>query len=91
LVSFPFLWAPFPFSRNFLAAGLINGGDGDICKKNRLQLKIYRSLGIEVETDGAGRYSKAVVRNNRKGDVHVINVDPKFSRFIYTNYLWDAI
>lgn len=54
----------------------------------RLRLKIYRSLGIEVEPDEAGNFTKAVIRNSRKGDVHVVNVDPKFSRFFYSNYFW---
>lgn len=57
----------------------------------RLKLKLYRSLGIDVEADGAGNYSKAIIRNNQKGDVHVINVDPKFSRYFYSNYLWQTM
>ena len=60
-------------------------------EKNRLKLKIYRSLGIDVEPDNAGKYNKAVIRNNRKGDVHVVNIDPKFSRFFYANYFWQTI
>lgn len=54
----------------------------------RLRLKLYRSLGIDVEADEAGNYHKAIIRNSRKGDVHVINIDPKFSRFFYANYFW---
>ena len=57
----------------------------------RLKLKVYRSLGIDVLADGAGNYNKAVIRNNQKGDVHVINVDPKFSRFFYSNYFWQTM
>lgn len=53
-----------------------------------LRLKLYRSLGIDVEADEAGNYHKAIIRNSRKGDVHVINIDPKFSRFFYANYFW---
>jgi len=53
-----------------------------------LRLKIYRSLGIDVKADGGGNYNKAVIRNSHKGDVHVINIDPKFSRFFYANYFW---
>ncbi|KAK2758240.1 kinetochore-associated Ndc80 complex subunit spc24 [Arachnomyces sp. PD_36] len=56
-----------------------------------LRLKIYRSLGIDVEADEAGNYSKAIIRNNRKGDVHVVNIDPKFSRFFYANYFWQTM
>lgn len=57
----------------------------------RLKLKVYRSLGIEVESDGAGGYNKAIIRNARKGDLHVVNIDPKFSRFFYANYLWQTM
>ncbi|OJZ91688.1 hypothetical protein ASPFODRAFT_55376 [Aspergillus luchuensis CBS 106.47] len=51
-----------------------------------LRLKIYRSLGVDIEADDAGNFTKAVIRNSRKGDVHVVNIDPKFSRFFYSNY-----
>lgn len=57
----------------------------------RLKLKIYRTLGIDVEADGAGNYNKAVIRNNQKGDVHVVNIDPKFSRYFYANYFWQTM
>ena len=58
---------------------------------SRLKLKVYRSLGIDVESDTAGNYNKAVIRNNQKGDVHVVNIDPKFSRFFYLNYFWQTM
>lgn len=55
----------------------------------RLKLKLYRTLGIDVEADPTtGAYNKAVIRNAAKGDVHVVNIDPKFSRHFYTNYFW---
>jgi kinetochore protein Spc24, fungi type len=60
-------------------------------KDKRLQLKIYRSLGIDIEPDEAGNYNKAIIRNTKKGDVHVVNIDPKFSKFFYANYLWQTI
>lgn len=56
-----------------------------------LQLKIYRSLGIDIEPDEAGNYNKAIIRNTKKGDVHVVNIDPKFSKFFYANYFWQTI
>ncbi|KAK3176496.1 kinetochore-associated Ndc80 complex subunit spc24 [Lepraria neglecta] len=34
---------------------------------------------------------KTVIRNNQKGDVHVVNIDPKFSRFFYSNYFWQTM
>jgi kinetochore protein Spc24 len=54
-------------------------------------LKVYRSLGIEIERDGEGEFSRVVVRNDRKGDVHVVNIDRKFSRFFYANYFWQSL
>ncbi|KAI1333082.1 Spc24 subunit of Ndc80-domain-containing protein [Xylariaceae sp. FL0255] len=59
-----------------------------------LRLSVYRSLGIELERgddkDG-GEFCKAVIRNDRKGDVHVVNIDKKFSRFFYANYFWNTL
>jgi kinetochore protein Spc24, fungi type len=57
-----------------------------------LKLKVYRMLGIDVEPDAeTGVYSKATVRSRERGDVRVVNVDPKFSRFFYANYFWGAL
>ncbi|KAJ2907348.1 hypothetical protein MKZ38_003205 [Zalerion maritima] len=67
-----------------------------------LRLKVYRSLGIELEREGdgddsrkdssgKGEFTRAIVRNDRKGDVHVVNLDPKFSRFFYANYFWQTL
>lgn len=66
---------------------LQRGADGE----HSLRLKIYRSLGIDVEPDEAGNYNKAIIRNTKKGDVHVVNIDRKFSKFFYANYLWQTI
>jgi len=57
----------------------------------RLKLKIYSALGIDMEADSSGTYSKVVVRNVRKGDMNVINIDPKLSRFFYSNYIWQSM
>ena len=57
-----------------------------------LRLKVYRSLGIDLERDDeGGEWQKAVVRNDRKGDVHVVNMDKKFSRYFYANYFWRTL
>lgn len=56
-----------------------------------MRLKIYRSLGIDIEPDEAGNYNKAIIRNTKKGDVHVVNIDPKFSKSFYANYFWQTI
>ena len=58
---------------------------------SRLKLKVYRSLGIEVESDGAGSYRKAVIRSTHKGDVHVVNIDSTFSKHFYANYFWQTM
>ncbi|KJZ78044.1 hypothetical protein HIM_02681 [Hirsutella minnesotensis 3608] len=57
-----------------------------------LRLKVYRSLGIDIERDERdGEWSRAVIRNDRKGDVHVVNMDKKFSRYFYANYFWQTL
>lgn len=56
-----------------------------------LKLKVYRGLGIDIERNAEGEYSKAVIRNGRKGDVHVVNMDGKFSKFFYANYFWQTL
>lgn len=63
----------------------------DFCISPRLRLKIYRSLGIDIEPDEAGNFKRAIIRNSRKGDVHVVNIDPKFSRFFYAKYFWSTM
>ena len=57
-----------------------------------MKLKVFRTLGIDLEPDQTtGMYDKAVIRNTAKGDVHVVNIDPKFSRFFYANYFWGTL
>ncbi|AEO67036.1 uncharacterized protein THITE_2115772 [Thermothielavioides terrestris NRRL 8126] len=68
------------------------GGGGGVEDEVLLRLKVYRSLGMEIERDGKdGEFSRVVVRNDRKGDVHVVNIDRKFSRFFYANYFWQSL
>jgi kinetochore protein Spc24, fungi type len=63
------------------------GGDETV-----LKLKVFRMLGIDVEPDAdTGLYTKAVVRNRDKGDVRVVNIDPKFSRYFYADYFWGTL
>ncbi|KAI1119446.1 Spc24 subunit of Ndc80-domain-containing protein [Nemania sp. NC0429] len=57
-----------------------------------LRLSVYRSLGIDVERDDKdGEFRKAVVRNDRRGEVNVVTIEKKFSRFFYANYFWQTI
>jgi kinetochore protein Spc24, fungi type len=77
------LFFPFLFGRTLglIAAHFVS-----------LKLKLYRSLGIDLEADPAtGEYNKAIIRNSTKGDVHVVNVDRDFSRQFYAKYFWDKI
>ncbi|ORY07397.1 kinetochore protein-like protein spc24 [Clohesyomyces aquaticus] len=68
---------------------MATGNAGENEDATVLKLKVYRTLGIDVEADTTtGQYNKAVIRNAAKGDVHVVNIDPKFSRHFYTNYFW---
>lgn len=64
---------------------------GGYADYDSLRLKIFRSLGIDIEPDEAGNFNRAVIRNSRKGDVHVVNIDSKFSRFFYANYFWSTM
>lgn len=71
-----------------------------------LRLSVYRSLGIDLERSGGGggnddsnkdaaaapgEYTKAVIRSDRRGDVHVVNLDSNFSRHFYANYFWETL
>ena len=56
-----------------------------------LKLKIYRMFGIDAQPDEAGNFGKAVIRNASKGDVHVVDINPKFSRYYYANYFWNTM
>ncbi|KAK6366906.1 putative kinetochore protein spc24 [Exophiala oligosperma] len=49
------------------------------------------SLGIMLDQDEAGNYNKATIGNTKKGDVHVVNIDPKFSRWFYADYFWQTL
>lgn len=75
------------------AAVASSSSDGDLTDDEIvLKLKVYRSLGIEVEGDGVGgRYDRAVVRNRDKGDVHVVNVEERFGRKFYADYFWGML
>lgn len=77
----------------------LQGVEGDEAARRRdvvddevlLRLKVYRSLGIDIERDERdGEWTRAVVRSGG-GDVHVVNVDRKFSRFFYANYFWGIV
>ncbi|KXX82169.1 putative kinetochore protein SPC24 [Madurella mycetomatis] len=68
------------------------GAGGLVEDEVLLRLKVYRSLGMEIERDSKdGEFSRVVVRNDRKGDVHVVNIDRRFSRFWYANYFWQSL
>jgi kinetochore protein Spc24, fungi type len=56
-----------------------------------LRLWLYRSLGISLEQDTAGNYVKATVSNGKRGDVHVVNIDPRFGRAFYSDYFWETM
>ncbi|KAI1006976.1 hypothetical protein K3495_g1243 [Podosphaera aphanis] len=56
-----------------------------------LKLKIYRGLGIDIHRDDESEHYKAVIRNTTKGDLHIVNLDNKFSKFFYANFLWQTL
>jgi kinetochore protein Spc24 len=73
----------------------VDGGEnarrGLVDDEISLKLKVYRGMGIDIEKDSDGEYSKAIIRNARKGDVNIVNIDQKFSRFFYANYFWQQL
>lgn len=74
----------------------MDGGDntrrGLVDDEITLKLKIYRGLGIDIEKDKeSGEYHKAVIHNEKKGDVNIVNLDNKFSRYFYANYFWGQL
>ncbi|TAQ91036.1 hypothetical protein B7494_g648 [Chlorociboria aeruginascens] len=73
----------------------IDGGDnarrGTVDDEISLKLKVYRSLGVEIERDENGEYSKAVIRSGKKGICNTVNLDNKFSKFFYANYFWQTM
>lgn len=78
----------------------LQGVEGDDTTRRRdavddevlLRLKVYRSLGIDIERDEKdGEWSRAVVRSDKRGDVYVVNMDKKFSRYFYANYFWERL
>lgn len=69
-----------------------NAKRGQVDDEISLKLKVYRSLGIDIEREKeSGEYTKAIIRNGKKGDVHVVNMDNKFSKFFYSNYFWQTL
>ncbi|KAK7207067.1 Spc24 subunit of Ndc80-domain-containing protein [Myxozyma melibiosi] len=56
-----------------------------------LLLKVYRSLGVSLESDDIGGYSKAVVRSQESNDMHVLNMDKSYSNFFIANHLWSMM
>lgn len=55
-----------------------------------LKLQFYRSLGIEVKQDSeTGEYKRAVIRNEGRGDVSVVNVDGTMGQGFYANMFWE--
>ncbi|KAK4181922.1 Spc24 subunit of Ndc80-domain-containing protein [Triangularia setosa] len=74
----------------------VRGGDGGVEDEVLLRLKVYRSLGMELEKDDkggreGGEFNRVVLRNDKKGDVHVVKIDGGFSRFFYANYFWQNL
>ncbi|KAL9114448.1 MAG: hypothetical protein Q9227_001529 [Pyrenula ochraceoflavens] len=71
---------------------------GEVARREReaddptvLRLAIYRRLGIEAEPDADGNFTKAIIRNSKKGDVHVVNMDPRMSKQFYASYFWQTM
>lgn len=63
-----------------------------IIDETTLKLKVYRGLGMDIEKSaGSEEYNRVVVRNGTRGDVHIVNLEGKFSRHFYANYFWETL
>lgn len=84
----------------------MQGVEGDEIARERreaedpsvLKLKVFRSLGMDLEADGKTGQKKAVIRSHKaagagkgKGDVHVVTVDPGSAKSYYADYFWDVL
>ncbi|KAI9715819.1 MAG: kinetochore-associated Ndc80 complex subunit spc24 [Chrysothrix sp. TS-e1954] len=56
-----------------------------------LKLKLYRSLGIDLEADAKGTPRKAVVRSAQRGDMHVLDMTAGAGRDEYVDRFWEAM
>ncbi|KAL1618769.1 putative kinetochore protein spc24 [Neofusicoccum ribis] len=57
-----------------------------------LKLGVYRMLGVHPEMDKAsGNYTKATIRNTKKGDAYFVTLDPNLSRYYYADYIWQRL
>lgn len=72
----------------------VEGGDGSkrllVEDEVLLKLKIYRSLGFDREVGEGGKDERVVLRKGKEA-VHVVNVDPKFSKHFYANHFWGLL
>jgi len=53
-----------------------------------LELFVFRSLGIEDAGYTKEGYRKLVVRNEERGDVGSLELNPKFSAYFFANFIW---
>jgi kinetochore protein Spc24 len=73
----------------------VDGGDGArrslVDDESSLRLKIYRGLGMDVERDSNGEYTKVLMWHANDGKADVVNLDKKLSRFFYADYFWERL
>jgi kinetochore protein Spc24 len=73
----------------------VDGGDGArrslMDDENSLKLKIYKGLGMDVEKDANGEYSKVIMWNANEGKSDVVSLDKRQSRYFYANYFWQRL
>lgn len=61
-----------------------------------LKLKIYRSLGVYFKSFGKetsctkAPFQKIIVRNEKRGEFLIMDIDQNISDFQYANSLWEA-
>ena len=62
-----------------------------LTKTNSLKLKLYRSLGVELEGDGEYGFKRALIRSSPRAEAKIIDIDSRFSKNYYVNQFWQAM
>lgn len=58
--------------------------------KNRLKLKVFKSLGISFDGDDPESHTKALIHSPETNDIHTLPLESYTSYFI-SNYIWDKL
>lgn len=63
----------------------------DIDDAEILKLKVYRSLGIELETASQSQVPTRALIQSSNGKIQIFNLDKNYSPSFVSNYLWERL